>query len=166
MPCSANMDPKYAGPYLVVQQNWGATYILHDATGKILPSHALAHHLQLVSLQGNLVPKSFVVKLILDHCELPDGSFEYQVKWANFLIKSATWEPESNFDTVKVITKYWHDLEKMCSQAATSPAAGSSAKRLQAVDESIAKPPKKHPCTGKGNHHQQPWKPTQMSCCC
>ncbi|ORZ34803.1 hypothetical protein BCR44DRAFT_1435848 [Catenaria anguillulae PL171] len=39
---------------------------------------------------------------ILDHQVRPDGSIWYRIKWANYPVDDATWEPESNINTIEI----------------------------------------------------------------
>ncbi|ORZ32524.1 hypothetical protein BCR44DRAFT_1440041, partial [Catenaria anguillulae PL171] len=44
---------------------------------------------------------------VLDHQVRPDGSIWYRIKWANYPVDDATWEPESNINTIEIVTRYW-----------------------------------------------------------
>ena len=58
-------------------------------------------------MEGNISAKSFVIEKLLDHRMHKDKSYSYLIKWVGSPVEDATWEHQSQFDTVEIIVKYW-----------------------------------------------------------
>jgi len=56
--------------------------------------------------------ESFEVEKILDHKEEPDGSFKFLVKWKNYDDSENSWVKDSDFNSKKLINKYWDEKDR------------------------------------------------------
>jgi hypothetical protein len=111
------MEPTFVGPYTIVKRTRGKTYHLVDSTGALLDRKVPIDQLRVVSLppeqlaaaQGGarVDGKSFTVEKILRHRLTKSGETEFRVKWKGFDSSHDSWEPQSNFDDLGVITSYW-----------------------------------------------------------
>ena len=65
------------------------------------------HKLKVVSSQDDNNPHQEVEKILNHRFNPATNSYEYLVKWKEFDDDENNWEPESSFDTLDVINKYW-----------------------------------------------------------
>ncbi len=104
-------EPKYIGPYHIVRRARNGAYVLKDVTGDILDRHIPIDQIKVVSqtIRAKDVD-TYTVHRILKHRGAP-GSYEYLVHWKDYSKEDSTWEPESQFNDDKCITKYWSGLK-------------------------------------------------------
>jgi len=122
-------DPLYEGPFTVLQQTSGGSYILQDTDGTKIPRKYVISQLKpLLSIsfkKGGNVSKSadisisdedeqhYVVKKILDHKSDKNGKgYEYLVRWKDYKEEDDSWVHESMFDGDKLIKHYWKERNK------------------------------------------------------
>jgi len=111
-------DATYEGPFTITQRNRGGTYTLKDKTGELLKRRFTIDMLKPVinSLRGGNDNSSkgphYHVEKILDSKRIK-GKQMYLVKWKGYTKRYNTWEPESNFDDVAVIRKYWKNKPEL-----------------------------------------------------
>lgn len=102
------LGPRYNGPYRVVRRTTGGNYILRTATGLVLKRSVPRDH---IKLSEEEVPDPaeadlYDVEEILES-RLRRGKIQYLVKWADYPLSEATWEPESSFVDLTPIHNYW-----------------------------------------------------------
>ncbi|MGH2611975.1 MAG: RNase H-like domain-containing protein [Rhabdochlamydiaceae bacterium] len=109
-------DPVYEGPFTVVRQTNGGSYILKDATGDELSRRYAISMLKVVDVPSGGESEhvieddkqSFEVKEVLKHRQDKSGkSYEYLVRWKGYGSEDDSWIHESNFDDMAIIKKYW-----------------------------------------------------------
>jgi Chromo (CHRromatin Organisation MOdifier) domain len=69
-------------------------------------------------------PEHYEVEKILDH-KTRGGQIFYFVKWKDYPIQFATWEPESHITTVDLITDYWSSENEENAEDSVASAAGT-----------------------------------------
>lgn len=107
--------PKFVGPYVVVGRTLHGPFILRDTTGAVLDRHIPLDQMKILCRAGDKPMKappvdgeeSFVVEEILDDMIDENEEQQYLVKWKDYPVKDATWEPISQFDDYACIEKYW-----------------------------------------------------------
>ena len=105
------LEPRYRGPYTVIKQTATGNYKLKDATGEAVKFTVPRHKIKKVENLDN-EKESFEVEKILDHKEEADGSFKYLVKWKNNDESENSWVKDSDFDSKKLINKYWEEKDR------------------------------------------------------
>ncbi|KAJ8651366.1 hypothetical protein O0I10_013116 [Lichtheimia ornata] len=115
---SKKLDPRYEGPYTVVKETKGGSYVLRDEQGLLAPRNYAPSQLKLVS-EDELVDvnelyehegKYYTIQAIVDHRELAPGKYEYRVRWQGYTEADDTWEPPQSFHSPTPITQYWDKL--------------------------------------------------------
>jgi hypothetical protein len=86
--------------------NYKIKYIL----GTILKAVYPLHKLKVVSSQDDNAPHQEVKKILNHRFNQATKSYEYLVKWIEFDDDENNWEPESSFDTLDKINKYWKNV--------------------------------------------------------
>jgi hypothetical protein len=105
------LEPRFRGPYTVVEQTATGNYKLKDATGETVKFSVPRHKIKKMEKLDNN-SESYEVEKILDHKEEPDGSFKFLVKWKNFDESENSWVKDSDFNSKKLINKYWEEKDK------------------------------------------------------
>jgi hypothetical protein len=89
------------------------TYSLLDSTGALFGRNVPRHQVKVISFPVDRTPlaasassQSYVVEDVLKH-RGPEGAREYFVKWKGYPSSENTWEPQGNFEDVKVLSDYW-----------------------------------------------------------
>ena len=106
---TSQSEPTWIGPYRVIQVTRAKTHVLMDNAGTVLKRRPPADHLKLVASapapqQQN--DESHYVERILDH-RGPEGNREYLTRWWGYSSEHDSWTPESNFDDLAIIQRYW-----------------------------------------------------------
>jgi hypothetical protein len=108
---TTQLAPSYAGPYKVVRQHKGGSYLLRDETGVLMPRDYAPYELKEVSkeelIQGDSnTETSYEVEAIIDHRGNED-QHEYLVRWKNYSSDWDQWLKPEKFNDTEVIRKYW-----------------------------------------------------------
>jgi hypothetical protein len=82
-------------------------YKIKNVLGTILKTVYPLHKLRVVSSQDDNTPHKEVEKILNHRFNQATKSYEYLVKWKEFDDDENNWEPESSFDTLDIINKYW-----------------------------------------------------------
>ncbi|CDH61355.1 hypothetical protein RO3G_00241 [Lichtheimia corymbifera JMRC:FSU:9682] len=115
---SRKLDPRYEGPYTVVRETEGGSYILRDEQGLLATRSFAPSQLKLVS-QDELVDnnevydkggKYYTIQAIVGHQELAPGKYKYRVRWQGYTEADDTWEPPESFNSPAPIAQYWKKL--------------------------------------------------------
>jgi hypothetical protein len=77
------LEPKYKGPFTVIEQTSTGNYKLKDATGQQIERTVPRHKLKKVVCMEESEKESFEVEKILNHKEDQNGNIMYWVKWKN-----------------------------------------------------------------------------------
>jgi hypothetical protein len=103
---STKHQPYYTGPYTVVKQKRGGTYILQDVDKSLFPRDVPRD--QLKPIAGEIPADDiYTVEKIIDH-KGPANKRFFLVKWQGYPVSENTWEPESNLLTCQdLLAKYW-----------------------------------------------------------
>lgn len=112
------LEPAYHGPYTIVRETRGGSYVLMDEQGLLLsrdyPPSALKliSHDEIVSLEEvqKRGKEYYVVQAIVDHKEISKGNYVYRVRWEGYEAKDDTWQEPSSFSSPKPIADYWERL--------------------------------------------------------
>lgn len=101
----------YEGPYTIVRQTKGGSYVLRNVNGDIEPRNYPPSVLKLIS-HDNVIPcdELYVIDRIVAHKEIRPGVYKYKVRWKGYDEADDTWEPEKNFTQRKTILDYWKQL--------------------------------------------------------
>ncbi len=115
---SSKFDPRYAGPFTVVQRQGSSAYVLQRADGSLLPSNTPISMIKSVKPtdRERITPTSststsvddiiYEVEVILNH-RVKKGELQYLVRWKGFDESYDLWEPYSSFDATECISEYW-----------------------------------------------------------
>lgn len=118
---------RYAGPYRVSRRTRGGSYILVDSDGTTLPRRYAPSQIKPLSPQENDDP-SYEVDQILDD-KMEEGKRWYYVRWKDYGPSDDSWICETDFDSVEVIQKYWHDKPTSSQPAPGNATRSRSAQR-------------------------------------
>jgi len=110
----SKQDPPYLGPY-VVKRCFDGNYTIEDMTGALYQHDVPRHRLKALS-NADLPPSEHRVRQLLGHRDLPDGSKEYKVEFADGDIY---WLLPSAISDSALIRKYWGQKRRLV----TAPAA-------------------------------------------
>lgn len=101
---SSKLEAEFAGPYRVVRQTKGGSYVIEDADGVLNEGDVPPSRLRKVA--GPIDPHIYQVEKLLNH--RGEGSnLEYLVKWEGFGLDQATWESVADIFTTQSIENYW-----------------------------------------------------------
>jgi hypothetical protein len=103
---STKHQPFYTGPYTVVKQKRGGTYVLQDIDKSLFPRDVPRD--QLKPIAGEVPADDiYTVEKIIDH-KGPANKRLFLVKWRGYPTSENTWEPESNLLTCQeLLAQYW-----------------------------------------------------------
>ena len=109
--------PKYVGPYAVVYRTKNGPYALRDSTGLALKRHVNIDQMKVLFRAGVHKPKvpvpegeeSYEIEEVLAHDDTGQEQ-EYKVKWKNYPLSEATWEPITMFDDYACVERYWKQV--------------------------------------------------------
>ncbi|OAD68590.1 hypothetical protein PHYBLDRAFT_150187 [Phycomyces blakesleeanus NRRL 1555(-)] len=87
------LEPAYQGPYTIVREKQGGSYILMDEQGLLMPREYPPSQLK-------LIPQDKLVSLD-----------EYRVRWEGYEEKDNTWQTPESFSSPKPIADYWDQLD-------------------------------------------------------
>ena len=104
----SKLDPRYFGPFVVLNRTRGGTYVLKDMTGELFHRNVPPSQLKLVSGETDNTPQQeYVVEAIVNHRGYPNN-YEYRIKWEGYPASQNTWEPNSNLTNCQEkIDHYW-----------------------------------------------------------
>ena len=98
--------PKWTGPFKILSQNRGGSYVLETLDGTLHPTNAAPSLLKNIS-HSQSDDQSYEIQAIINHCMTADGKTEYLVKWKNYNNTENTWEQFENFNSLEDIQDYW-----------------------------------------------------------
>ncbi|KAJ8651362.1 hypothetical protein O0I10_013122 [Lichtheimia ornata] len=131
---SKKLDPRYEGPYTVVRETQGGSYVLRDEQGLLASRNFAPSQLKLVS-QDELLDASeayerdgeyYTIQAIVDHKELAPGKYLYRVRWEGYTEADDTWEPPQSFNSPAPISNYWNKITASPSPTPTRDMKHSS----------------------------------------
>ena len=123
---SHKYEPRFVGPYKVVQVTRAKTYKLLDTNGELLQRNVPISQLKIIDLPDNkfnapapvtaspdsktsghaLDQPTYTVEKVLKY-RRRRGVDQYLVKWLNYPDSDNSWEPASNFEDTNLITDFW-----------------------------------------------------------
>ena len=123
------LEPAYHGPYTIVRETKGGSYVLMDEQGILLPSDyppsalKLISHDEIISLDEvrKKGKEYYVVQAIVDHKEISKGNYVYRVRWENYDEKDDTWQKPESFSSPKPIADYWGRRSTIPNSKAAQP---------------------------------------------
>ena len=110
---SKKTDPRYLGPYVIVNHTANKSYTLEDLTGKLLDRDVPTQQIKLlqdggtIDVQSTPQEQEYEVRAIIDHKEIGKDKYQYLTTWVGYPYSHQTWETESSFNTMKSINDYW-----------------------------------------------------------
>ena len=87
----------FSGPFTVLRQTKGGSYVLQDATGALYPSNVSPDRIKLISAAEKPSENEYEVEAVLDH-RGSGSSREYLVKWKDYSAEHNTWEPAAHLE--------------------------------------------------------------------
>ena len=124
---SSKHDPKYTGPYRVVQQKRGGNYVLQEPDGKLHHRNPPIDQMKIIDANSEVpFEDTHYIERILDH--RGNGiRLEYLVKWLNYPSSENTWEPiESLTSCEETLASYWQSRHGNSVPATSSATVVSS----------------------------------------
>ena len=105
---SSKSEPRYEGPFRVVEKTRNNAYVLLDSSGALYQKRVPADHLKLISVPDQYLADSdhYEVEKILDH-KGPASNREYLVKWKYYPDSDNSWIKANAFDAPQLIQTYW-----------------------------------------------------------
>ena len=102
-------EPLWLGPYRIVQQRKGGTYVLQNPDNSLHHRQPPRDHLKVIDGSADInMDEIFYVERILDH-KGPPSKRSYLVKWLNYPTTDNTWEPATNLvGSEAFLTEYWN----------------------------------------------------------
>ena len=118
-------EPRYTGPYRVVQQKRGGNYVLQEPDGKLHHRNPPIDQMKIIDANSELpFEDTHYIERILDH-RGRGNCLEYLVKWLNYPSSQNTWEPiESLTSCEETLASYWQS--RMNSTSSSSSSSSSS----------------------------------------
>ena len=107
------LDPRYLGPYKIVEITKNNNYILENVLKEKMEDTYPLSRLKVMKdpREENSNDEFYEIKKILDHRKEHDHSFKYLVRWKGFSEDYDTWEPVENFQDNKIIRNYWKSIK-------------------------------------------------------
>ena len=132
------LAPKYQGPYKVMARTENGSYTLLDTMNQKLSRNYAPEQLKLVT-QSLDAPsdESYEVEAILGH-ELTAGGMIYTVKWKGYDSSHNSELPYDNFDSDKLIRKYWKSLKQLNPHVSAKNARKDQRAQKKAVNQQKA----------------------------
>jgi hypothetical protein len=111
---STKHQPYWFGPFCVVKQTRGKTYILQNTDKSLYPRELPRDQLKVIDAHANVpVDDIYTVEKILNH-RGPASKRQFLIKWQGFPTSENTWEPESNLLTCQqLLRNYWSKCGKV-----------------------------------------------------
>jgi transposase InsO family protein len=144
---SSKHQPYWFGPFVVVRQNRGGTYVLQDTDLSLFPREPPRDQLKVID---GYVPAGDIhtVEAIIHHRGTPSNR-SFLIKWQGYPKSENSWEPEANLLTCQeLLVRYWsrcrQDEAEPPLQAVPSPArmpAPSAAPPVAAVQVNAVSAP-------------------------
>lgn len=112
------LSPAYEGPYTVVRETKGGSYVLMDEQGLLMPRDFPPSHLKLIS-QDEIVSLDeirqegqnwYTVQGVVGHRELGRGKYLYRVRWEGYDKDEDSWLSPDDFSSPQPIADYWAKL--------------------------------------------------------
>ena len=129
------LTPAWTGPFKILKKTTGGSYILETLDGSVHPTPAAPNLLKPVSGDFNFESPSYAIERILNHRQLEDGTYEYQVKWRDYSSKENSWEPFEHFNSLEKIQEYWKAKKLQVPNHAPQPKKTSERRqRLEGGD--------------------------------
>jgi len=112
---TGKLDPVYEGPYIIVRQTKGGSYVLKDLAGEELKRRATINMIKAIPDSVNIITEEnqhFRVESILDH-KLDESNMQYQylVHWSGYTSEDDSWISAEDFDDINIIKKYWNRIQ-------------------------------------------------------
>jgi len=110
---TSKSEPRYEGPFKVLERTQNNTYVLLDAAGALYQKRVPVDQLKLISVPDvhlNL-EEQYEVESVLDHKGNPSKR-EYLVKWKNYPSTDNSWVKASDFSAPQVIHNYWSQKKR------------------------------------------------------
>ncbi len=110
----SGMEPEYEGPFKVMRRSRAGTYTLMDSDGKLLSRNYAPSQLKLIKAPEQFF-ETYQVEKIVDFRKSAEhpGVNEFLVKWKGYSDEHNSWEPESNFHDVQVITRFMEQMRQL-----------------------------------------------------
>jgi hypothetical protein len=101
-------QPVYLGPFRVVKQKRGGTYVLQNVDNSLYHCEPPRDQLKVIAGNANInVDDIYYVKKILDH-KGAEAQRKYLIKWLNFPASDNSWEPSANLIGCETLLQdYW-----------------------------------------------------------
>jgi hypothetical protein len=106
---NAKTEPRYEGPFKVLEKTRNNAYVLLDAAGALYQKRVPADQLKLISVPDiylNMEDEHYEVEDILKH-RGPPSQREYFVKWKNYPSSDNSWVKADDFDAPHIVQEYW-----------------------------------------------------------
>jgi transposase InsO family protein len=101
-------QPKWIGPFRIVQQKKGGTYVLQNLDLSLYHRQPPRDHLKVIDGKADITfDELYYVERILDH-RGPPSKRQFLVKWLNYPSSDNTWEPQNNLTGCEnYLEDYW-----------------------------------------------------------
>ena len=99
------LQPKFMGPFTIVEITKHNNYILKNELGERMADTYPRSRLKIINMDAN-TGTTFIIERIVDVRKTKNGKYEYIVKWKNYGDKENTWEPESSFIDKTLLRKF------------------------------------------------------------
>ena len=111
---STKHQPRWFGPFRVIRQKKGGTYVLQNADSSIYFREPPIQHLKIIDGNAEVgFDETFYVERVLDHRGTPAKRM-FLIKWLNYPASHNTWEPTKNLDGCeRMLTEYWDTRKAM-----------------------------------------------------
>jgi hypothetical protein len=155
-------QPYFFGPFTVVQQQRGGTYVLQDVDKSLFPRNPTRDQLKVID--GTvLVDDIYTAEKILGH-KGPANKRFFLVKWQGYPASENTWEPEENLLTCQgLLDNYWSVRNAAQESEVKNAESENSEASLEIAPNApnppvLAQPASSLPPTRKGRNRNVPAK--------